>query len=511
MAQLHGRIFGLSDRRGRVALALAWAAAVGLTMAGGAAARAQAVGELRRAAADLRSEEGAAREKAFGWLSQLGEGALPAVRDRVGELGRTPLEPEQARDALYAFRHAVGSRRADDMVDIAPGVLPVLAERRDAVAVGMAERLALARALEAMDTVEAGETLCDLIGREDDPWPWRWEARRMADRMGPRALPVLLVAAGHDSRYIRRWARRGLEALGPPGVGEALEGAEARGLGALAHLLRAWGKARIMDAMPTVVAFVDDPRRRVRAAARDAVEAYGRNIIWQLRRAYRLETGEDANPSWGAQRTRAELYAVVDRARLHPARTSLERGLQAWRAGDLSAMEAHFERALRDAPGEPSIEGPMAAAWAALGDARLDGGDWAAAAQAYRRALWAAPGVDGADGWRARLALAEAEHSLSAGVVDLPGFERAAQDPSLGGATRAVDRLSGAAAARDRARRRYAAALAALLLAFVGFQLLRRRDRPADHDALPPGGEVDDVAGAAAPGALHGHVEADAS
>jgi hypothetical protein len=478
MAQLHGRVLGFPHRRRLGRTGPGVALAVLLLMAAPSAIEAQTVGALGRAAADLQSEDAAARERAFRWLSSLDGGALGAIQARLEVLARTPLDPEQAQEALYAFRHAVGSRRADDMVDIAPGVLPVLAERRDAVVVGMAERLALARALEGMDALAAGHALCDLMGREESPWPWRWEVRRVDARMGPRALPMLLVATGHDSRLIRRWARDALESRGPPSIGVALRRAEALGLPSMAALLHAWGEARVMDAMPTVVAFVDDPRQQVREAARTAVDAYGRNIIWQLRRAYELHTGDPADPSWSTDATKGALYALIDRARLGPAREALERGLAAHGADELDAMEAHFERALRDAPGEQAVEQPMAAGWAALADARLADGAWEGAARAYRRALWAAPAAEDVPGWRRRLALAEAEQALSDGLVDLPAYEVAMTDPALASAAQAVDRLSGAARERDHARRRYASGLGALLLAMAGFQLLRRRSAP---------------------------------
>jgi hypothetical protein len=485
MAQLHGRIFGLSHRRrglgARGAAPLALLLLLG-PLGWATPAGAEGLTGVERLAQGLRSDEPGVREKALRSLSRLDVRALPAIRARAAELGRAPLDADQARGALHAFRHATGSRRADDAVDLIEGVLPVLAQRGDAVAVGMAERLALMRALEGMGTLEAGEVLCDLMGLEQEhPWPWRWEARRIAERMGSeRALPTLMVATVHRNRFVRRWGLEALEAHPPPGPGDALRRAEERGPVAVADLLRAWGKARVMDAMPTVTAFVNDPRRKVREAARAGVEGYGRNIIWQLRRAYHLQTGREAERSWSTERTRTELYAAVDRERLRPARAALAAGLEALEAGDVAAMEAHFERALRDAPGEASVGAAMAAGWAALGDRRMAAGDYDGAARTYRRALWTAPEGDERAAWNARLTLAEAEADLSAGVVDVAGFRTA-------GAAGAVDRLTGAAAERKRKRQRYAAGLGALLLGLAGVSLLRRRSgsvRP-DPDARP--------------------------
>lgn len=487
MAELHRRILGLPNSRRGVALPpVAFAAlALFLPLLGGVRpvrAQGTTLEQVRRAAADLRAEEGPTRKRAWTWLSRLGQDALPVVRRRIGELERHRLEGEAARDALYAFRHAVGSRRADDRVDIAPGVLPVLDEQRDGVTAGMAERLALARSLERMETLAAGEALCDLLGIEDAPWPWRWESVRIVDRMGVRALPTLLVAAGHDSRFVRRWGRRGVKELGLAQPGAAVHEAAEAGSSVLADLLRAYGKARIMGAMPVVVAFVDDPRRQVRQAARAGVERYGRNIIWQLRRKYLVRTGREASSAWSTERTRRELYSAIDHQRLAPAHEALEKGLAAFRERDLAAMERHFDRVLRRAPGEPALEQAMVGGWAALGEERLERGEYVAAADALRRALAAGGGdADRTRRWRALLTLAEAEQALSTGVVDLPAYERAlALHPGLGTAARALDRLGGSAAQRERTRRRWASALAAVLLGLVGFGLLRRRRTSTD-------------------------------
>ncbi|MFW5875963.1 MAG: hypothetical protein ACOCXM_04445 [Myxococcota bacterium] len=463
------------------ALALVLAAVGGAHPARGQGLTADRV---RQAATDLRAEDGQTRARAWNWLSRLGPDALPAVRKRIGELERRRVQGEAARDALFAFRHAVGSRRADDRVDIAPGVRPVLDEQRDAVTVAMAERLALARSLEGMGTLEAGEALCDLMGIEDAPWPWRWESVRIVDRMGVRALPMLLVAAGHESRFVRRWGRRGVDELGLAQPGTAVRKASQAGSSVLADLLRAYGRARIMDAMPVVVAFVDDPRRQVRQAARAGVRRYGRNIIWQIRRKYLVRTGREASSGWSTERTRRELYSAIDRQRLAPAREALEKGLAAFRDQDLHAMERHFDQVLRRAPGEPSLTRAMVGGWAALGEERLERGEYHAAANALRRAL--APGGEEGDQarrWQALLSLAEAERALSSGVVDLPAYEQAlALHPGLGAAARALDRLGGSAAERERTRRRWASGLAALLLGFAGLALLRRRRAPSEAD-----------------------------
>jgi len=498
MAQLYRRIYWLSYRVG-----LTWALLAGTSPAAAQSPAndelAPSSAELASLARDLGDEDESKRAAALGALAALDPESLPAVHDRVRSFRRRPLHSDTAYRALGAFRHTVGSLRADDIeVDMAPGVPLVLREQRDRVTIAMAERLLLLRALEAMGTVEAGRVMVDLMATDFEAW--RWESRRLVQRMGARIVPTLIESLGHSEPKARQWARAGLRTLGIDGAGTAVQQPD---ITVLADTLRGYGTIRSMDAMPVVVSFTTHDRLKVRQAARWATEQYGRNAIWQLRRAYRNLTGSDANRAWGWRRLAEALYAAYDDQRLGTARTELTEGLSALGAGDLGTMAERFEHALKLAPALPE-RSQMAAGYAAMGARRLAEDDLAGAERLFQRAVRLGPNLPDAAAWRAQIAFVRAERRLSGGIVDLPGYRRALElDPDHAAASRAIDTLTGRTAQRASEHRRWAAGLAAALLAFVVFLFLRRRRR-ARQDTLSPPEEDELLSGLDAPDTLPG-------
>jgi tetratricopeptide (TPR) repeat protein len=441
-------------------------------------------------AGDLDHGEASVRRQAYRALSTLDAEALPAIRQRVEDLsGEGQLEDRVARQAISSIRHEVGSRRADDMVDIAPGVLPRLKDTREEATLRAAERLALLRSLEHIATPAAGRVIADLLAVHYSPW--KWESRRIVDRMGIRALPWLIEVRRHDRPGIRRWGRWGRDHLGMEEPGKAIQAAQEHGPELLAAVIRAYGKVRDMDAMPIVVSFVSHGTQTVRRAARKAVDRYGQNCIWQLRRAYRIHAGQDADTSWGWKRTRRELYQVLDAERLGPARQEMKAGLEAKREGKLGTMAEHFRQALRMAPAMKRRR-EMAPGFAELAETKLQKGQLTEATSAYRRALALAPDAGQAESWRAELAFTRAERKLAQGVVDPGAYRRVLQlAPGHPQASKRLDVLSGAAAERARTRRKWAAGAAALLLGLVAYLLLFRRRRDESEAGPEPGDEHD--------------------
>ncbi|MEM1415561.1 MAG: hypothetical protein AAGH15_11700, partial [Myxococcota bacterium] len=342
--------------------------------------------QLERWAADLRAPEAGAREAAWERLSTLPADALPAIRARLAYTRRQEIPEEDGYDALRAFRHAMGSLRADDMVDIAAGVLPVLAERRDAVASRTAERLAYLRSVERLGTLDALRTVGDVFSLT--PRMWRWERRRLVHRRGAALGPALVVLKGYPDTNVRVWAEWGLRELGMASPGAAVQRSEGA---ALVALLTAYGEARDFDAMPVVVDFVGQPDRALREASRGAMERFAHNGIWQLRRAFKNQLGRDADPAWGWRRTREELYEALDAERLGPVTERLDAALAAAPALALESADA----VLRDAPLHPRRAelAPIYAA-AALEAPPAD------ARRLLRRALTLAPDALDASAWR---------------------------------------------------------------------------------------------------------------
>jgi tetratricopeptide (TPR) repeat protein len=281
---------------------------------------------------------------------------------------------------------------------------------------------------------------------------------------------------------IRRWAARGLRALEvtDAATATAREGDPER----LAAILRAYGKTHDLEAMPTLVSYLNDARIQVRTSARAAVRDLGRNAIWKLRVAFQEVTGKSADARWNADKTLDELCLLFDRERIERAETALARGLSAHLAGDVLRMAEQFELALRIDP-QLSRRAEMAPGYAALGEARLAADDLAAAESAYRRALRLGPAHESNPTWRAQLSFVQAERALGRGVVDLPGYQAAV---ALGReheqAANAIDRLSGAWSEREERKRRVIAIVAIVFLCACGIGVLRLRRKAAPFAAL---------------------------
>ncbi|MCB9613305.1 MAG: hypothetical protein H6722_12715 [Sandaracinus sp.] len=375
------------------------------------------VTELERLAGELRSEDAAVREHAFERLGHLPASALPAITERVRYLARLVIPPEDGEEALQRFRHATGSRRADDMIDVAPGILAVLAEDRSPDVGRSAERVLLIRSLEQIGTLDAWRTMADVYALS--PEMWRWELRRALVRLGPRLMPALILARSHRDAVLRRWARDGADALRLANPADALQ---VEDLGQLAQLVTAYSEVRDLDAMPVIVGFVDHPDPPLREAARMAMERYGQNGIWQLRIAFRHKLAAEADLQWGWRRTMTELWSRLDEVRLAPQSARIDAAKQAMDEGRARDALGELELVLRETPTPPRAD-ELASMLARLATELDD----AEAIRLLRRALWLAPEHAEAATWRGRLALLEAEADRARGVLDLDAYEAAAR------------------------------------------------------------------------------------
>lgn len=484
MAKLHGRVLRLPDRRivGLAAGLLLGSPAARATAedANGpfsgesartrfALASAFTEADLARWTAALGSDDPEVRQASLAKLGALDEEALPAITERIRLLA--PLSSDLAREVLTDFRHATGSRRADDRVDLLEGVAPVLDRDRGHATVAMAERVALLRSLEGIGTYDAGRRLGELLAIDYEAWGF--EPQRIQERMGARLLPALIGLRGHPNREVRTFSRTGLERLAITDTASAIQAAEVAGVHVVADLVRAWGRTRDMDAMPFVASYLAHPATSVRDAARESMERYGRNGIWQLRRVYHIHGGREAPTSWSWQRALDELLAVLEERRRTVAEARLAEAVEAASKGDLDAMEASVVDALADVRG--ASEPKLAEALVARAVERAKGGDLAAALLGLDRALRLAPGHKEARRWRAERTFLQAELDASRGILDVEAYRAVLRlDGEHEPAIAALDRLTGERAARDRTRRRWASALAALLLSFVGFTIGRR-------------------------------------
>ncbi len=424
----------------------------------------------------LESTDEAERRAAYEALITLDVSMLPAIRARVARVVRSRPTPAQATDIFNRVRRAAGSQRADDDVDIAPGVLVVLREERSARVLQIVEPLMLWRALENIGSFEAGQAMYPLIGLDDGLW--RWEERRIVDRMGGRIMAAAIAGRNHPDARVRAWASTTMRRLHADDPGLAVQELSHR---ELADVLRAYAMLRMQSAMRVVVSYVGSENRRVRLAARWAIEQYGANAIWILRTEHHVKLGEHAPEQWGWRRVAEALYAHADAQRMEPVRRAREAGLLAKSRGELREMRARFDEVLARAP-ELEDPTPLAEGYAALA---ARGGSPERRAWTYRRALRLAPEHAESGRWRAELAFADAEHALARGVLDEDRLREVIEAaPDHEGAQRLLEATSAPPRDPRQEDRTRFGLVAAFLFALLGGALLfggaRRREREPD-------------------------------
>ena len=480
MAKLHRRVSGIPNPDlSRARVLLVTAALVSVVVAGPALAQDgpeiaaetdPSLARIERLVEQLGADDASERETAYAALTTLDEDTLPAIRARIARVTRARPPENWARDILTRFRVRAPREEGAD-VDVAPGVLTELershaAEERRFV-LKMAEPLLLWRSLEHIGTFEAQQAAYPLIGL--DSGLWMPEARNWVRRGGNDLMAAAIVGRSDRDRYVRQWARWAVETLGAEDPGRAIQSLDEA---QLPDVLRAYAMTHVLSAMRVIVSYTSSDRRRVRRAARWAMEQYGGNAIWILRTAYRNETAEHAPREWSWRRLSESLYARVDERRLASVRMALEQGNAALAAGDLDTMQARFDDVLARAP-EPDDPAPVASGYAQLARARASRGRAADAERAYRRALRLAPEHEGAQGWRAELQMLEAQRALDRGVLDVAAFEAVlAASPEHEGANAALARIPAIVSGPPHNPRRTWGLVAALLVGLFGLGLL---------------------------------------
>jgi len=172
---------------------------------------------------------------------------------------------------------------------------------------------------------------------------FRPEIRRVLDSAGERALPALILEKNSRDESVKSFVNEILEDAGYSGPARMVQ---VKNRLLLADVITALSMTSDFDAMSLIVNFADDPCAVVRKAAREAIARYGRNIIWQLRDAYRLTTGEDADPSWNADTLSRKLYSNYDELRLAEIRDLLARGKEEFKKENFEKMKKLFSEAL---------------------------------------------------------------------------------------------------------------------------------------------------------------------
>ncbi len=427
--------------------------------------------QLARYAEQVLSSDAELRRSAANTLSHLTCDSLPALQERWSALLRQRPSHDEAVRVLLGFRRAAMAEHNDE-VDLARGILPVLAQERSRTVLALAEPLLYLRAIAELDEAEGEAALQRYVGLDEGAW--EDELRAYRKRKGMALLPTLLAWRAAPSSDVRHFAQAGVTALGMENPELALATSD---LYLRSRIVRAYASLPDFSAMPNIVRMVGSPSTQVRQAARFTLSRYGKSAIWQVRELYEEVAGQPADKAWSFERSVSELYATLDRDRTREVQAWLAKGLQLYVAGDFGAMHKEWDALLAKYPELPE-RAQLAPGYAALGAERLSHDDLSAAADAYRRALRLSPDNPETKRWQAQLEYVSAELSLTQGVVDLGAYQRALSlDPSLRAAKEAKDRLSGARGRRIRQTKRWAAAFAWLVLCTLALVAVRGRGR----------------------------------
>ena len=349
---------------------------------------------------------------------------VPAMRERMERLRRPVIEADEVTRIVTAFRHAVGSRRADDLVDIAPGVAPVLEAAHDRPTVRLAAALLIERAAERIDGLDALALVPELMrfGGEG----MRLEGRRITMRLDARLAATAITTVAHPDREARLWATWSAERFGTADAGRFVATLEPE---LVPDVLRAYASAHVIAAVSVAGSFVGADQRAVRDASREALTTYGQSSIWVARQVYRLHAGQDADRDWGWRRTLDALFALLDQQRGAVAEPHLARAEAALASGDRSTARASLDAALVAIP-VPSSDRAGAIALR-LAEADLDAGDAEAARRSLSRAVRLPVSANDLDRRDALALLLRADAMLAHSLLDADLYRAAAEmDPT---------------------------------------------------------------------------------
>ncbi|MFN9808268.1 MAG: tetratricopeptide repeat protein [Deltaproteobacteria bacterium] len=434
--------------------------------------------DLASLSRELGSEEGQTRQAAIERLSSLGPEALPAIEQRLLRLRRGRPTASEVSDALHAIRRGAGSRRADDLLDIAPGVTVVLETNRSPAMLRVAEPLLLLRSLERLATTDALRMVPDILGLDGEPW--RIEGRRVTLRMGDRIAAAAIYARSMDGnpegRAWARWTTDRLDLDNPGALAQRLSGAD------LADVLLAYSATHTLTAIPVVASFIDADQRHLRETARVALRGYRQNGVWVARETYETRLGQEPELSWGWERTLDELFSRLDAARSAHLHAALADATHALDRGEPDAALGSLDRALARSPELASLE--AARLYARMATYEEDTGRREAL---LRRALTLAADAPEAREWEGRVAFEQARRGLAAGVLDAEAFARSTEAaPGCDLCTAMTTSLAAQARASEHERTLPYAASAALFLLLAVLLATSKRGRRGTSLEPPP-------------------------
>jgi hypothetical protein len=429
------------------------------------------VQELDRMLAKTFDGDVESRRAAAKAITELGVDATQAIGKKFAELRREKNVP---LGGMIKLAHDSTPTKGDqfDMIDgLLRGARPEQPGYRTAMSYAC-----LMRAVAHIGTTAATKHL--LLLANDHNGALKNEVARTLRNMGDKAVPAL-IETRKDAPDIRHWAYLQLEQMNKRLPGEAVQ---TKSNQVLADVLRAYAYVKEPDAISVTLSFVNSDRVQVRAAAREALLAYGQDAIWKLREAYHNLTGASAPEGASAAEVARELFAAYDRSRLQEVYALLEDGLKKQKEGKLLEAVQSFDKVLAR---QPMLDrrAEMVAGYVAYAQS-IEESDPGAALALFRKAGRLDPDGPRAGQIQSEIAYLEGRDLLSHGIADTEAFRRAiALDPGNAKARAELDRLETDAEERQNRLRRWAAA-GAVLAAAIAFLILfagkkRERERPA--------------------------------
>jgi hypothetical protein len=441
-------------RRG---LALWW-----LLSAGTAYADNAALSALEKRVAGLQDDSAELRRASLIGLLETDGASLGAVQAYLRGLHK----PDGLLEKLSAIR-------GEDSKELTPALLAALERDRSAPMVQAVTLSALLRALERQHSIDASAVIASELFAIA-PAVFRGEAPRTRKRLGKLLAPGWIQARASEDPALQKLAKDSLHALGFS-TPQRLYG-DTSDPELTAAILTAAGDALASDALPWLVAYLDDPRPNVRAAARRATAQFEGKAADLLRVRLAELTHQAADPSWSAAELLSRIVEREESVRTSPARDALvqaERLLA--RKSSLDEATVLLDRALSS--GVPASDAPrLARAYLALAAQRDERNERVPALVAFRRALRSDPQGPHAKQARARVLYLEAEDRMAEGIADTHALRTAVSlDPAQPAAKTLADQLE---RARDRNAlelRKWLGYGAAALLLLASLLTLRTR------------------------------------
>lgn len=283
--------------------------ALGLLLAVSVARAEDAPPTLEQRVLALRSESAESRRTSLIALLETDGGSLDAVQAYLRGLGK----PSGLLEKLSVIR-------AEDAKDLPSALLGALDQDRSPAMVQAVALSALLRALERQHSIDASALIVSELFAVA-PAVFRGEAPRTRKRLGKLLAPGWVRARASEDPALQKLAKDGLHALGFS-TPQRLYG-DPSDPELTAAILRAAGDALAADALPWLVAYLDDPRANVRIEARRATAQFEGKAADLLRVRLTELTREAPDPHLSAAELLSQIVAHEERVRTEPARAAL--------------------------------------------------------------------------------------------------------------------------------------------------------------------------------------------